>query len=319
MNAFLEARPQLLSRAAAWWRLARKPTEQVLQVAVPAVLLAFIGFSLYRIGFASVWSARPRTAYFYIALVLPFFMPALGDLLIFRTLLKTDWLAYKIFLRKQCLNNLVLDFSGDAYLFVWFRRNVSLPSKSILHAIKDSNILSATAGFVVLCITFLALAASGALDSLHLRSATYWALLTLGVAPATLSLLLILGGRRVTTLSRRDMALTFAIHQTRALAVVILQLLIWYFSGALFSLTNCFEFVALGMVIARVPVLPNKALLYASAAIVAARLLRIPQSGVAAVVVLMNLTSLVLNGLVVGLPWLAARPVSRNAARSAEL
>ena len=297
--------PMLLSRVHSLWQRWSRPVQRVVQWVLPGVLLVFIGYNIERIGVSRVWHALPTAIPFYFVLLLPFFLPPLGDFVVYRGLLGTDKLSYPIFLRKQCLSAVVLDFSGDAYFFLWCRRNLGLPTAIILHAIKDSSILSAAASSALLGAVLVLLAASGALSLLHLGAKSFWALLVLGSVPVILVLVLILGGRRTTTLAYRDMARIFAIHLVRATAVLSLRFLMWDFSGALPSAFACLEFVTIGFVVTRVPVLPNKGLVYAGAAIVAAGALHIPQSGVAAVVVIENVAFQLASMAVIAHAWFA--------------
>ena len=307
MSDLPEAGSQHGRRAAALWRRWRKPVERVAQWVFPLVLIGFVVYSIDKIGLVRVWNARPTALFFYAFLVFPFFLPPLGDLLIYRNLLGTRRLNYVLFLRKQCLNGTVLDFSGDAYFFLWCRRNLGLPNSAVLHAIKDSNILSAAASATVLAVAVAALAGSGALRALHLGATSAGALLSLGAVPALLSLGLVLGGRRVTTLARRDMATTFAVHLTRATAVITLRLLMWYFSGALPSALSCLEFVTLGLFVSRLPMVPQKGLVYAGAAILVAGMLNVSQAGVAAAVVVGNLIDQLMTMVIVAVPWLLGK------------
>jgi hypothetical protein len=231
----------------------------------------------------------------------------LGDLFIYRRLLGTSKLSYAVFLRKQCLNSFVLDLSGDTYFFLWCRRQLALTNRVLLHAIKDSNILSAAASIAVLCIALVTLAASGTLSILHLGTKSLWAIGSFGIIPVALTVALLVGGRRVTTHSNSDIAATFGVHLARALAVVTLRFFMWEFSGALPSALACIEFVTLGLVISRIPIVPNKGLVYAGAAIVAAGVLKVPQQGVAAVVVIENVAGQLANLVVIALPWLGGQ------------
>ena len=316
MTALPEVSSELLDWAIALWRRWRGVIERLLQWVFPALLVAFIGYSLYRIGLGRVWAARPRALAFYLTLLVPFFLPSLGDLVIFRKLLKSRRLSFNLFLRKQCLNSTVLDFSGDAYFFLWCRKNLGLPNRGVLHAIKDSNILSAAASLAVLGIALVGFAVSGTLKAWHVGLPGLWALVSVATIPAFLAFGLVIGGRRVTMLTRLDMAATFGVHLIRVVAVLFFRFLMWYFSGALPSAFVCFEFVMLGLLVTRLPMVPNKGLIYAGAAIVTAGVLNLPQAAVAAVVVTGNLTEQILTAAV-ALPWFATRFVERRKSEAA--
>src|ERR1700744_1824105 len=81
---------------------------------------------------------------------------------------------------------------------------------------------------------------------------------------------LFLGHRKFTALSRRQIATTFAIHFGRAALVLAVEFGLWELSGALPSAVACLQFVALRLVVTRLPLVPNKDLIFVGAGIAAA-------------------------------------------------
>jgi len=282
-----------------------KPALRVLRWAVPILLLAFLGHSLTQLGWVHVWDARPDALSFYVVLFLPFYVQPVADLIIYRNLLRVgQTLPLFVLLRKRYLNGVMLDYSGEAYFFFWAQRNLDLRKGILLHAVKDTNVLSAGAGLAVAWLMLLALVASGDMKLPASLSANLQTLVSIGSLPLALCLALVIGGRRVTTLSRSEVASTFAIHLARSVVALSLEFVLWWLSGALPSPSACLEFVGLRLLVTRLPLIASKDLLFIGIGIAAAGLMDLSALRVAAVLVIATAFNQLLEFVLVGLPWL---------------
>jgi hypothetical protein len=292
-----------------------KLTLRVVRWLVPIFLLAFVGYSLTQVGWGRVWEARPRALGFYLVLLLQFFIQPIADLVIYRNLLGIGRpLPLSIMLRKRFLNTVMLDYSGEAYFFFWAKRRLDLKKGILLHAVKDSNVLSAGAGLAILSLILLALVASGDVKLPAFLPAKFWTLASIGSLPIVLCLALVIGGHRVTALSRVEIALTFAIHTARSIAVLSLEFVLWWLSGALPSTLVCLEFVALRLLLTRLPLIPGKDLLFVGVGMAAAGLMDLSTPKVAAVLVTMMAVIQLQELVLVGLPWLFEQFQNRHCA-----
>jgi hypothetical protein len=131
-----------------------------------------------------------------------------------------------------------------------------------------------------------------------------WTIVLIGSLPLVLCLALIVGGRRVTALSRSAVATTFTIHLARSITALALEFALWWLSGALPSATVCLEFVALRLLVTRLPLVPNKELVFVGVGIAAAGLMNLSAPKVVAVLVIMTAVNLLQEFALVGLPWL---------------
>ncbi len=275
----------------------------LLRWAIPILLLAYLGYSLTRLGWAQVWNARPRNLGFYFAVLLPFYVQPVADLVIYHNLLGIGRvLPLFVILRKRFVNTM-LDYSGEVYFFFWAKKNLELKQGVLLHAVKDTNILSASAGLAMVWLTLLAVMASGSLKLPALVHDSFWTFVFFGSLPLILGLALFIGGRRVTALSRGDVVTTFGIHFARCATQLSLEFMILWLSGALPSAAICIRFVALRVVLTRLPLVPNKDLVFVGVGIAAAGLMGVSTQSVAAMLVLMTAAGLLQNLLLVGLPW----------------
>ena len=241
---------------------------------------------------------------FYFVVLLQYFIQPTADIIIYRNLLGVGQaLPMTIILRKRFINDM-LDYSGEVYFFLWARKNLSLKKGVLVHAVKDSNILSASAGFTMVWLMLLALASSGLVKLPALLHGNAGILISAGSLPLVLGVALFLGGRKVTASSRKNIAVTFAIHLARCVTNLCTEFAIWWFSGALPSAAICLLFVALRVLVTRLPLMVNKDLVFVGMGIATAGLMNLSAPKVAAVLMLMTAIGLIESLVLVGFPWL---------------
>ena len=276
---------------------------QVVRWAVPVVLLVLLGRRLGALGWHEIWTARPGSMLFYVFLVLQFFLQPWGDYLIYRNLWGRTGLPMTILLRKRFLNSAMFDYSGELYFYFWAQKKLNLPHQSLVHAIKDSNLLSGGAGLAMVWLVLLALLATGGFHLPQVAADHRWLDVLVGTVPLILCAALVLGHRKLTVLSRAQIAQTFAIHFLRSLSVLLVEFAMWEVSGALPNAVACLQFVALRLIVTRLPLVPNKDLVFVGAGIAAAGLVNVAITPVATVLVILAAADLLLGCVLIGLPW----------------
>ena len=284
---------------------------QFLRWAVPVILLVIIGRRLSELGWHEIWIARPGNPVFYLLLVAQFLIQPFGDYFVYRNLWGGgNTPPMTVILRKRVMNTFMLDYSGEVFFFLWAQEKLTLKPGMLVHGIKDSNVLSAGAGLAMLYLMTLLLLASGGLHIPAGISAHGWLYLLTGSVPLILCSVLVLGRRKLTALTTRQIATTFLIHFTRSLLVLGVEFCLWQVSGALPSAVASLQFVALRLVVTRLPLVPNKDLIFVGAGIAAAGMARVSVTPVATVLVILAAADLILALTFAGLPWLLeqARP-----------
>jgi hypothetical protein len=103
------------------------------------------------------------------------------------------------------------------------------------------------------------------------------------------------------------MSTTFGIHFVRAALVLTVEFGLWQLSGALPSAVACLQFVALRLVVTRLPLVPNKDLIFLGAGIAAAGMAKVSVTPVATVLVILAAADLILAATVASLAWLLDR------------
>lgn len=277
----------------------------IVRSAVPLALVGYLAYQLSRIGWLTVWDARPVAPAFYLVLFLPFFVQPFSDLIIYRLLLgRRSQLSITLFLRKRYLNNVMLDYAGEAYFLVQAQQRLGLERSALLYAVRDSNVLSAGAGLAIVWLVLLALGASGGLKLPAFLSNNFWQIGAVGSLPLVPCAVLVIGGRRITSLRSGQIAMTFFAHLARGLVVLALEFALWRLSGALPTAVTCLEFVGLRLLVTRLPLLPRKDLLFVGLGMAAASVIGVPEPRVTAALVIITGFDQLLEFGLVGLPWL---------------
>jgi hypothetical protein len=172
-----------------------------------------------------------------------------------------------------------------------------------VHGIKDSNLLSGGAGLVMVYVMLLALLAVGGLRIPGNLTSHGWLYGLAGSVPLLLCAALVLGHRKLTALSRGEIAATFGIHFGRAALVLAVEFGLWQLSGALPSAVASLQFVALRLVVTRLPLVPNKDLIFVGAGMAAAGMANVAVTPVATVLVILAAADLVLAATVATFAW----------------
>ena len=281
---------------------------QILRWGIPLALLVIIGRRLTALGWGEIWTARPSNPGFYILLVLQFFLQPFGDYLVYRNLWgRTNTPPMKVILRKRLMNTFMLDYSGEAFFYFWAQARLKLAPGMLVHGIKDSNLLSGGAGLAMVYVMLLALLALGGLHIPPGLNTHGWLYALVGSVPLILCAILVLGHRKLTQLSPRQIAVTFGIHFARSALVLAVEFGLWELSGALPSAVACLQFVALRLVVTRLPLVPNKDLIFLGAGIAAAGMASLSVTPVATVLVILAAADLILAAGVASFAWLLDR------------
>jgi hypothetical protein len=281
---------------------------QLLRWGIPAALLFIIGRRLTELGWREIWTARPSNPGFYLLLMLQFFLQPFGDYLVYRNLWgRANTPPMAVILRKRLLNTFMLDYSGEAFFFLWAKGRLKLKPGMLVHGIKDSNLLSGGAGLVMVYLMLLALLGLGGLHIPATLNTHSWLYVLAGTLPLVLCAVLVLGHRKLTVLSLGQMAATFGIHFSRATLVLAVEFGLWQLSGALPSAVASLQFVALRLVVTRLPLVPNKDLIFVGAGIAAAGVTNVSVTPVATVLVILAAADLILAATVATFAWLLDR------------
>jgi hypothetical protein len=275
---------------------------------LPAALLVYLVHSLVELGWVQIWQSLPSGWLFYALLLASYFVQPVTDLIVYRHLWKAGApLGLAVFLRKRFMNGSVFDYAGEGYLFFWAQRNLALSNGTLLHAIKDNNLLSAGAAMVVLSGLLIGLSATGQWRLPLVPDHHIWIYAAIASLPFALCAGLVLARGKVTILTGREIAFTFAMHCSRTIVCHASQVALWSLAMPSVPLAAWLNFLAFRILVSRLSFVGANGLLLVTTGIGFAGALGLPSAGVAGVLLTIAAGEQLLALLVVGVPWLAER------------
>lgn len=241
---------------------------KLLSLGLSAAIIAYLVHAVSDIGWQEVWNVLPANPLFWLFVCLSYMATPVTEYWIFRRWWPLKPRALAIFSKKRVLNDAVFGYSGDAYLFMWAKKQLQgrETGATPLAAVKDVAITSALAGnAATLLMLGLALSLGGgpaveqAFAGDAMRNAGFGFAFVISVSAA---ILLFRG--KVLSLSPRENFIVFVAHCVRLLAGSALLLLAWIIALPMVAVGTWIVLGALRMVVTRLPFVPNKELLFAA-------------------------------------------------------
>jgi len=184
----------------------------------------------------------------------------LADLVIFRRLWRLPITGLGVILRKVVINETLFGYGGELCFYLWAKRRPEL-SAAPFGAIKDVNVISALGANILTLIMLLVSAAC--LERVDLErefGPAFWP--GLGVIALTFGVMFF--ARRVFSLTRRELAFVAMAHTVRLAATSGLTLLLWRLALPEVAPGVWLALMAGRLLMARLPFLPNKDLMFAN-------------------------------------------------------
>ncbi|USU11220.1 hypothetical protein NF701_11705 [Sphingomonadaceae bacterium OTU29THOMA1] len=235
----------------------------ILGALVTVAMLAGLGHELFSSGLAGLNRATPRNPVFYIAFVGLYLTPPLADYVIFRRLWGIPLAGLVALIKKRIANDVVMGYSGEAYFYAWARQRTRLVAAPF-GAVKDVSILSAIAGNAV-TLTMIAVALPAGRDLIPPEMMRY-VYGSLAVIFGT-SLPFLIFSRKVFSLPRAQLWAVFGVHCVRLILGAAFLALAWASAMPEVAIGTWLFLSAGRLLFSRLPLLPNKDLLFANFAI----------------------------------------------------
>lgn len=248
-----------------------------------AAITAWMIVKMTEIGWRDVLAALPRTPWYYILFVVLFLALPVSELPIMRILFgkRVPGLLYAL-IRKRVLNAALIGYSGDLFLFVWANARGVMSRVRLLEVLKDNALLSALASTVftiILVAVFIVLGrAQWIFRWLDTAAGTIGAFV---LALLLATPLLLRFRKRILSVSFKVVIAIVGIHFTRLLIVALLQATQWAVVLPDQSWGVWVTFLTVQMVISRLPVVPNRDLLFLSAALEMSHIVDGPRAAMA--------------------------------------
>ncbi|PQA88108.1 hypothetical protein CW354_07225 [Marinicaulis flavus] len=280
------------ARARDRWRRLREREDvqkalKVIQYALLAGIVAYLVYKLTHLGWREVIGALPSSPWFYLFFLLRFLALPISELAIYEIVWSQSLVRhFFVFIRKRVYNFAVMGYSGEAFLTIWARRRLALPHKKILVGVKDNNLLSAFASNAATVILILALAATGGLKAgLDAFPGAGWLFALAFLSAGTLSLLVMIFRDKLMALPKGVMPKLIGVHSGRQALIILLHAAMYASALPGAPVMAWMTFIAMQLVLSRVPFLPNQDIVYLGAALSLAPIVGAPEAAVAGMLV----------------------------------
>jgi len=233
----------------------------------PLISLGIFGAVLYQLrhlDIDAVAAILPRSPLFWLAFAAYYLATPVFDFLIFRRLWGLPAAGFGALTRKFVGNEILMGYIGEVHFYSWARSRLKMVAAPF-GAVKDVAILSAVMGNVV---TLAVLAAAYPfLGALHIGVAPKTLVAAVAITLSSSLALLVLRGR-VLTLGRRDLAFVAAAQLLRVMVTALLPALLWHLAMPQIAIGWWILLAAIRLLLSRLPLLPNKDLVFASVTMV---------------------------------------------------
>ncbi|ATC34303.1 hypothetical protein CA606_19255 [Caulobacter vibrioides] len=285
-----------------WWN--------VLGVAVSVGLVAAILFQLDGATVDALKMIVQLPLAVWPAMVLLYLTQPICDFAVYRRTWNLPPSGIGVLLLKNVINETVLGYSGQAYLYVWARR-ASGADVAPFAAIKDASIISALLGNLLTLV--LAAVSATQLSELGLVKQLGPALWS-GLVPIAISVGLLVFGRWVFSLRPGLLLFVTAAHGLRIIVSTALTVMIWRMALPEVESGVWLVLMAVRYLVSRIPLLANKDLVFGNLMV----FLLGPQAVVAVLLAALALATLLIHlGVIVILGAVAlARHLVKRIART---
>lgn len=302
------------------WQLLRQRrwvqrTLKYAQYGLFAAIVLYLIIKLSEVGWADVAGSLPSSPWFYIFFTLRFLALPLSEVAIYEIVWSRPLIQhFFVFIRKRVYNFAVMGYSGEAFLTIWARRRLSLSDKKIIVGVKDNNLLSAFSSNAATVILILFLAATGGLQAgIDAFPGAGWLFTFAFISAALLSVLVMIFRGRLLALPEGVLPKLLTVHGGRQTLLILLHAATYAAALPGAPLMAWATFIAMQLVLSRVPFVPNQDIVYLGAALALAPIVGAPEAAVAGMLVAEAGLAQILNAVM----FLATAHLARTSYKTA--
>lgn len=271
----------------------RKRSKQVFFIAIVAYLI----YQFSKIGWINIWHSMPNEVSFYLLYLPIFFILPISELFIYRILwgirFRDIWPALLI---KKVYNSDVMGYSGEVFLYHWASQSLTKKKSTLIHDIKDNNIISSIVSIIVtFAVVILFLNDDPNIFAKWLKkipnSEIYYIIIFLIFIIA----ILIVFKKYIFTQSLETSSKIFSVHLIRHIIVFFIQIYQWHIVLPKVPFYVWVTFMAVFLVMTRLPFLSNVDLIFLGVSINLSHTLGVPVASISAIMALNSVMGKILH------------------------
>jgi hypothetical protein len=231
--------------------------------AISLAVLVAVATQLRTLDWRQIWSIVPASPLFWAIFAATYLTAPMADWIIFRKLWGIPASGFAALLKKLIGNEILLGYIGELYFYDWARKRADITTAPF-GAVKDVTILSALVGNAV-TLAMLAFAWRF-LGVLQLGAGGRMLLLSVAVVILS-SLAAMLFRRRLFSLPPSELRFVAWAHFGRIVASTILSAVMWHLVLPQVALIWWLLLATFRLLLSRLPLLPNKDIVFAGMAV----------------------------------------------------
>ncbi|WP_411816884.1 hypothetical protein [Hyphococcus sp. DH-69] len=274
------------------WRILRERDDvqkalKYIQYTLLGLIVVYLLHKLTQVGWLEVINALPESPWFYFFFLLRFLALPISEIAIYEIVWSQPLVRhFFVFIRKRVYNFAVMGYSGEAFLTIWARRCLSLSNRKILIGVKDNNLLSAFTSNAATVILVVLLAVTGGLKAgIEAFPGAGWLFGLAFLSAATLSVLVMVFRDKLMALPKGVMPKLIGVHSGRQALIILLHAAMYAAALPGAPIMAWMTFIAMQLVLSRVPFLPNQDIVYLGAALSLSPIVGAPEAAVAGMLV----------------------------------
>ena len=261
------------------------------------VVLIWLIYELSLIGWQDVGRSLPVQPLFYFLVFILFIQLPLIEVVIYRL----SWVfkglrAIPVFFIKTVYNKHVMGYSGELYFFVWAQKNISLPAKEIFRTVMDNNIISSIASTFVALLLLSVFFFTGQIKPItdFIETDNVYLIATLILIMVS-GILMIRFRRFVIAMPVKTAFSVFSIHTVRLIIMHAINVWMYYIVLPDTPLYVWFTLLSIEIVLSRIPVLPNRDLIFTGIGISMAGTLEMTAAEIGGILIAKSVAGKILN------------------------
>lgn len=305
---------------ALWKTETGKRVSKILQYVFIAIIIAYLIYQLTEIGWQRVWESLPVTPWFYILFLFLYFALPVSEQFIYGASLNFSFKkGLPVFIQKKIYNADVLGYSGEAYFFVWAKKNLEESAGYIFGVIKDNNIISSITSTLVAAVLlsiFLYFSQLNLQEVIDVdRQYFYYGAVAVVLILATL----IYFRHYIITMPLEMASKIFGIHLARLLFVYSVEIIQWMVVMPEVPLYIWFTYMGIKIISTRIPFLPSRDLLFIGASLEISKFLDVSGAGIAGILLASNVLTKLMNLGLYSLLAFRGRLIKKNRKEQVEV
>lgn len=284
-----------------WKNLEKSPHfkqfKSIFRKVVIAAIVGVIIYQLFDIGIKEVFRNLPTQPLFYLIFYILYTTLPTAEVFIYRQIWPIQrWKLFKAFLTKRVYNDEVMGYSGEFFLFMWARKQLDKRDRDILKNVRDNNILSAISSNTVTIVLVVILVYAGVinLDEL-IGNVDLFYIITGAVVFIAVIALIIQFRKHILELPFKKAIIIALIYFARFVIHNGLMMVLWAVVIPETPISTWFLFVAIMIIVNRIPILPSRDLIFLLAGIELSRMLNMTTAAVAGMLLVFSALKKVTN------------------------